>query len=689
MITPKKREKILSEVQERLAAGIKADEHNRSAALSDLKFKNGDDQWDSRVKREREVEGRPTLVFNQLPVFVDQVLGDQRESRPATKIHPVDNKGSVDSAKILEGLVRSIKYLSKADVAHDTAFQQAVDGGFGYWRVLTEYDEDSPFVQNIKIVPIADQMSVVFDPSAEQWDKTDAEWLFLYRRISNDVFAKKFPGKDPTPLQIKGVSGTIWYDKSNVTVAEYFKKKRKKVKMFQLLPGGEIVDQDKIDQYKEEGRILEELPEEGIPPGMWYVAQKREIDSYTIVRYLVCGHDILEDETEWPSKFWPVVPVWGKETNIQGKRYLRGLLRFAKDPQKAYNLSRNSEIEQYAMLPKAPKIVTPRMLEGHEEAWKNANKRVYPFLYVNPDPEMPGWPQDSIPPQVSTALAHSTATAREELKHTIGIFSPHMEKIPGNVPDRAFKRILGESDVGTYEFIDNLARALELEDRILIELIPHIYDTERVIRIRDIDGTTNPVEINKPVLMQNPQNPSSGPIERVLNDLTVGRYDVVVTMGPAYSTARAEAVEHMMELIRAAPNIAPFIVDKLAKSMDFQDAEVIANRLKAGVVPKTVMTPQELQTLPPSALKPPINPMMMARIQKDIAMAQKALADAEKSKAQAGHIQAEKTIMAMEALQNLAMSIMGQGPGQQRQQDQPGGLPQDVMSPGSGGLLNG
>src|SRR3990167_2624397 len=146
-------ESFLKTVRERYRLCIDADRENRERARMALSFRDLN-QWDEKTRNEREndIEGaRPCLVVDKLNQHVMQVVNDQRQNRVQIKVRPVDDKGDPEVAKIYDGILRHIQDRSRADVAYDTAFECAVDGGFGFWRILTEYCDPLSFEQDIRI----------------------------------------------------------------------------------------------------------------------------------------------------------------------------------------------------------------------------------------------------------------------------------------------------------------------------------------------------------------------------------------------------------------------------------------------------------------------------------------------------------------------------------------------------------
>lgn len=532
---------------------LELDQDNREKAQEDLKFLDGEEQWPADIKAAREAEGRPCLVINKLPGFLDQVVGDQRQNRPAIKVLPVDDTADPEIAKIYEGLIRNIENTSQADVAYDHAFEHAAGCGYGAFRVVTEYADDDVFEQDIKIKKIDNAFSVVFDPEAKEVDKSDGRFVFIIEDILRETYKERYPDKTPIEFDVKADEGLkSWCTEDTVRVVEYFKKEPI-TKTIYLLADGTVTD--KIQEGDE-------------------VVRERQVKTHKIVWYKIDGYQILEGPKDWSGKYFPIVPVWGKELNINGKRKIRGLVRHAKDPQRMYNYHRSSEVEVTALAPKAPYLLTPKQIDGFESQWQQAYKKNFPYLLFNHDPQEPGAPKRQLPGQIPTGDAHQVATANDELKATTGIYDASLGNRSNETSGRAIRERKVEGDVATFAYIDNLARAIRHCGRILVDLIPKIYDTERIVRLRGEDGKEEFVPINKTYV-----DPETGEVG-VYNDLTVGKYDVVVSVGPSYTTQREEAADSMLGFIKAVPQAAPMIGDLIAKNMNWPGAEEIAERLK-------------------------------------------------------------------------------------------------------------
>ncbi len=587
-LDPKEDDAILRLARKRLQHSSEADTEDREEAKDDLRFLRGraEDQWEQSVKNEREASDRPCLTINQLSIFHDQIIGDQRQNRPAITVRAVDSDGDPETAKVLTGLIRNIENISDAEVAYDHAFEMSSGCGRGNFRIITDYLDDDSFDQHILIKRIGNPFSVYLGPHNEV-DGSDAPYGFICEKMSIEEFKAQWPGVTPRDLDDPDEDLSAWSDKDQVIVAEYFYKKPNKQTLYLLADGTTTRDKPKKDSD---------------------IVKSRPINSFDIKWCKTDGYQMLEEPTDWPGRYIPIIPVWGKELVIDGVRCTRGCIRHAKDAQRLYNYFRSTDAETVALQPRVPYLLTPKMIGGYQTMWDKAHKANLPYLLFNPDPTMPGLkPFRELPPVTSQGHVEQLMLARSDLQQTIGIFDAGLGKKSNETSGIAIRARQRESDVGAFAYTDNLSRSMRHAGRILLDLIPRIYDTKRVVRIFNEDETERFVTINAP------GEDEKG--EPTLYDLSVGRYDVTVTTGPSYSTQREEAAASMMEFIKAVPPAAPIIQDLVAKNMDWPGAAEISDRLKK-VLPPGIAEPEEGEELmaEPMVEPPPPDPVMETKL---------------------------------------------------------------------------
>jgi hypothetical protein len=547
---------IIEEAKQFLKFCNDADTMNRQEALEDLKFVNGD-QWPVELQNSRNLESRPCLTINKLDTYCRQVTNQQRQQRPRIKVHAMNTSQQAAEAQVIQGIIRHIEVNSNADYAYDNAFDYAVRMGWGFIRINTNYVSEDSFDQEIYIDPVDNPFTVYLDPNSILPDGSDAEKAMITTVVSKTKFREMYPDADETNWSQRGTgdSQNEWIMKEDIRLAEYFYVWRKKAKLC-LLSDGSHVYEDELDQR--------EMDAAGIT-----LVSKRDSFKKVIKWKKLTGVQVLE-ERDLPGKYIPLVPVYGRHMIIGDKRKKFGMVRFGKDPQRMYNFWQTSLTESIALAPKAKWIMAEGQDEGHEQDWAAANIKSTSYLrYKQTDIEgrpapAPQRLQPEPPPAGVMAAAQGV---NSDMQAIMGIFDPN--QLPqGNISGKALNGQQQQIDLTNFDYYDNLTRSLCHVGKIILDLIPKIYDTERVMRIIGDDG--------KPELLTINQQDAVG---NVLNDVTIGEYDVVMETGPGYNSKRQEAVEAMTPILGADPALMDKIGDLWFRNMDFPGAETIADRL--------------------------------------------------------------------------------------------------------------
>jgi hypothetical protein len=570
---------ILSQARSDYDRAYEREKHNIDLAYSDLEFLAGDEyaQWDETEFKKRVDKSRPVLQVNRLPQFVHQITGDIRQMKPSIKVVPVDSGADEKAANIYAGLIRYVENRSDASAIYFRTADSQVACGIGHWRVQTEYADSSTFNQEIRIGPIEDGVAVLWDPDAVLPSKEDGGFCFVPVDMSKKAFESKYPNITASEFDDTAWShNTSWCTDDYVRVAEYWVKKPTKKVLALGLDGSisDVTDADAsaLDFHRAKGARIEER------------------DSTKVCRYLITAAAVLEGPEDWPGRFIPIVPVVGEETRIGRKIVRKGIVRDAKDPQRMVNYFESAHTETVALQPKAPFIVTELNVAKYQENWEQANTENAPYLPFQPDPLNGGAaPQRVQPPVSSQGINDGLARAHENLKGVIGIYDAGLGNRSNETSGKAIIARQREGDVGSYVYVDNFARAVRQTGNIIVDLIPHVYDSERTIRIMGEDGKIDVLEVNK---AKGVDPETGGTIYE--HDLTTGSYDVVATVGASYTTRREEAKEGMLALLQAVPQIAPVIMDLVAKSQDWPMADDIAKRVRA-TMPQHLIQMEEME----------------------------------------------------------------------------------------------
>jgi hypothetical protein len=566
---------VLKDALEQFQLIVDAEQENRELALEDKQFAKlgGKYQWPDKIWQDRFDESRPCLTINRMPQFLKQVINDQRMNKPSITVRPVDNQGDRLTARIFQGLIRNIEVSSNADRAYDMSFDDAVTMGFGYFRIVTEYAHDSTFEQDIKIKGVENAFTVYLDPD----DLFEPKFGFITDMVKRSVFKAKY-GFEPKPVPSGGLGESLqgWYDKDAVRVAEYWRVHTRPRKL--LLVTDAIGDQARA-VYEDEFN-----PQLAQQMGM-KVARDRMVECPYVEQYIMTGQEFGGDPTPWAGKWIPIIPVLGEAINVEGKRHLQGLIRHAKDPQRNFNYWRTVATETVALAPLAPWVGAKGQFESDNDKWATANRKPHAFLQYDPViDEATGEPIPVPPPQrqamagIPAGALQEAANASDDMKSVMGLYDASLGARSNETSGVAIQTRQREGDVSTFNFMDGFARdSLTHAGRILIDLIPKVYDTARVVRIIGSDDQPELVQINQMFM---------GPDGKPRNfDLSTGKYDVVVKVGPSFTTQREEVRSSMLDFIKMYPPAAPILGPFIAKNMDWPDSEKVSKMLQSLLPP--------------------------------------------------------------------------------------------------------
>lgn len=564
----------LHEMRERFKEAEEYWDDDRKAALDDIKFRAGD-QWPDEIVAQRVKDKRPCLTVDKMNQYIRQIVNDGRQNRPAIKVSPVDGGADIATAEIMSGMVKYIESRSNADTAYDTALDSSATGGFGYFTVDTEYVGDETFDQEIKIRRVRNPMSIIIDPDSTEADGSDMKFAFVIEDMDEDVFEAKYPNKKPADWETCDYSD--WYGEK-VRVARYWEVREEDRTLYQMIDNS-VISLARYTELKDAGIEIDSM-----------VKQKRNIPVRKVYHSLVSGKEYLEEPVEWVGKYIPICVVWGNEIDIEGKVTHSGIIRPAKDAQRLYNYSRSAFAERVALTPKAPWLAAEGQVEDYEDEWNTANTVNHSVLRYRPtalngQPVPP--PSRISPSDIPSGFQQDMQISEHDIQGAIGMYASSLGA-PSN--ERSGKAIMArqrEGDTGTFHYHDNLNRGIRQCGRIIVDLIPKIYDSNRVVRIMGYDGKTSEVNIN-------PMIPTASQKQglQMMYNLGVGTYDVTISSGPSYNTLRQEATESMTTMIQAHPELMNVIGDLMVKNMDWPGAEEISKRLHMVLPPPILQAEQ-------------------------------------------------------------------------------------------------
>ena len=573
MAQSKEHKELLKQARERLKDCVDDESIERSKMRDDLDFCTLD-QWDAQIRRERENDPngpRPCLTIDKINQYIVQVVNDMRQNRPAVKIRPVDDASDPETAKIYAGLVRHIEDVSDASISYETAGESSVKIGLGYFRIGTRYVGDDSGDQEIYVGRIPDTFSVYLGPHIMP-DGSDCDYGFVIEEMSVEDFERKYPGKKTSQEDFAdlGADMVSWRKEESITVCEYFYAE---------------YSTEQTDEYEKRTKRIK-----------WCK---------------LTGVEILM-ERDWPGRYVPIVEVVGREATVRGRRVLWGLVRPAKDSLRMNNYWMSAITEKIGLAPKIPFIGAKGQFEGVENAWKNANREnraylEYNAIDVNGNAIAP--PARVAPAPLEVAMVNMTSLIERAEKPALGMQKAAVGDTDSQQSGRAILALQKESDTGTFHFSDNLSRSIKHAGRIMVDLIPKVYDTRRVVRILGEDGAPASATIDPTMQAAHTQVPMPGGALKSIYNLGVGHYDVTVTVGPSYTTARQEAATVLTELANSAKDpVSGAVMRYLAvKNSDFHGSDEMTRMLKALLPPALQQEPSDGQ--------PQIPPQVAAQMQ--------------------------------------------------------------------------
>lgn len=571
-------EDIIATAKDRFAYAIERESHNKTRQKEDIKFaaSSPDDpwQWDPTTLRQRELHSRPILTINKLPLHIRQVTNDIRQNRPQVRFRPADDKSDPEVADILNGVVRHIEAHSQADMAYDCCVLNQVTHGEGYFRILNDYLSDTSFDQDIFIRRIDDTFRVHLDPDRLDPVGSDAKWGFIEDDLTEEEFKKQYPDADPVDWSFCGSDGWFINDGNTkrVRIVEYFEVEEREKKLLLWANGSTSFEGEPMP----DGVYMGELP----------VKDRKSTKCQTVWRK-INGQQVLE-KRDFPSKYIPILRAVGNEWKVDGKTYISGLVRNAKDSQRMYNVAQSAIVERVLLAPKAPWTASVEAIKGYEATWQTANTDPHSFLPYNHVDEagnpIPA-PQRTQPATVEPGLSQIAMGASDDIKAETGQFDASLGQKSNETSGKAIMARQREGDTANFHFGDNFAQTVRHAGVIILDMIPKVYDTKRIAKILGEDGDVATAELD-------PQLPQAlvetkddkGALKRIFNP-NVGFYDVYVTTGPSYTTRRVEAAEAMTQMVQANPELWTVIGDQIVKSMDWPGAEDMAERLKLTLIP--------------------------------------------------------------------------------------------------------
>lgn len=578
---------IVREAKERFKRTQSFEARARANYLNDIKFANADAyngwQWPNDLRRTRDLDDKPTLTINKTQQHNLHIINDAKQNKPGIRIRPTGNGATFEAARLFNGIIHHIEYISNAQTAYMNAVEFQVETGWGYWRLSVDYSGPETFEKEIFINIIPNPLAVLIDPDAKEKDKSDMLFALIFEDIEREQFKKMHPKYKDMDLNPALGAEDEWITRDHVRIAEYFRKVKRTDKFVRVkhpLTGALFQGfLSKLDKEHHDSIIAD-------PDTIW-----REVEVDEVEWFLIIGDEIAEKKI-WPGKYIPVVPLFGKETNIDGEMDRKGHTRALIDPQRMYNFWSSSATEQVALQSKTPYIAPAEAIEGYETYWESANvvnHSVLPYNGLDDEGNPIAPPSRQMPPEMARAYIDGLQIASNEMMMVSGQYQAMMGAPSNERSGKAITERQRQGDNATYHFIDNLGNAIRLTGKMLIDLIPKIYTEKRIMQIMAEDGEDIEVEIDpraQQSLVQHVDEDGKV-IKRIFNP-NVGRFEVQSDIGPDYGTGRQQTFEALTTIISQAPQLMSVIGDLLLRAADFPMADEAAQRLKRMTPPQAL-----------------------------------------------------------------------------------------------------
>ena len=569
---------IIARAHKRFKLCIEWEQDARQRFKDDIRFLFADsdnqEQWNAAVRARRQIQDQPMVTINKTHTHWLHVVNEGKENKPSVVVHPTGDQATYEAAQIIEGIVRHIEYVSDAQTAYDKAREFQVGGGIGYWRIVTDYADEDSFDQEIYVRQVPDPLSVYLDPHIKNEDGSDARYGFVFDDMPRDKAEAKFGAI--LSRQTFGAGELSWNRRDTVRVAEYYEVVESKEWLYAVEGDGGVEYVRESDIPAEARSMLKAAHDAGS-------AQRRRVDKRTVKHYLIVGDEIAESST-WAGKYIPIIRVPGEEIVMEGRLDRKGLVRYLKDAQRAYNYNASAALEFGALQSKSPYMAPVDAINGLENYWATANTQNHAYLPYNHADEngnpIPS-PERQQPPSTAPVYMDGMQTAERELMMASGQYEATFSEQGNEISGVSIERRQKQGSRVTFHFKDKEAKAIRFTGKQLIDLIPKIYDTKRIIRILAENGDEQQIQIDptqKTALQQN-KDDGEAKVSAIFNP-NVGKYDVVAKAGPNFETRREDAFNAMTQLLASAPELAQVIGDLYMGNADFPAADKLQERMR-------------------------------------------------------------------------------------------------------------
>ncbi|HAV2808290.1 portal protein [Acinetobacter baumannii] len=607
MTKEKDQDSILDEIKKNLKYAEDYWHDNYERGVEDKEFVTVKGaQWEDGAVARRTAEGKPSLEFNLCRAYCRQQINTQRQNRAQVKVVPVDNGADADKANIIEGLIKDTEESSDAESAYDQAAENAVYGAIGFFRIVTDYVSELSFNQEPRFMTVHNPHAWYISPQSKALDGSDARWAVGGEWVDKDIIEAKYGASAVVDFAMSEYSDWCNTEDKTVLIVEYFKIEEVSDELWML--------EDGTTNYK--SALLDEfgVSEDELKP---LVTNSRSTTRTEVKWYKASGSKVLE-ETVFPGKYIPVIPVYGEVTYIGEERYLHSLVHFAKDPQRLYNYWKSTEAQILQKNQDDILVVDPKGVSGHEEEWRDPSKfAAVHYKHIDDNQQSIPAPYRIGAAQPPVGVLNAAESAKVAITDILNMHAPIMGGDSQEVSGVAIGMRQRQSETAQFHLQDNLNKSIRHAGRILLGLYQALYTVPMVRRIIGADGEAKQINLFDKTA------------DGVLADVTIGRYDVRMDTGPSFNTQREQNFALMMQLLSMNPQLFSLIGDILLQNSPLLNAKEISERIRSTMPPQVLGKGEQID---PEQAKAQIQQLdqLVQKMTADIEMLQKEVNDKDK-----------------------------------------------------------
>ncbi|HFE8668170.1 portal protein [Acinetobacter baumannii] len=607
MTKEKDQDSILDEIKKNLRYAEDYWHDNYERGVEDKEFVTVKGaQWEDGAVARRTAEGKPSLEFNLCRAYCRQQINTQRQNRAQVKVVPVDNGADADKANIIEGLIKDTEESSDAESAYDQAAENAVYGAIGFFRIVTDYVSELSFNQEPRFMTVHNPHAWYIDPQSKALDGSDARWAVGGEWVDKDIIEDKYGANAVVDFAMSEYSDWCNTEDKTVLIVEYFKIEEVSDELWMLEDGTTNYKSALLDEFGVSENELKPL-----------VTNFRPTTRTEVKWYKASGSKVLE-ETVFPGKYIPVIPVYGEVTYIGEERYLHSLVHFAKDPQRLYNYWKSTEAQILQKNQDDILVVDPKGVSGHEEEWRDPSKfAAVHYKHMDDNQQSIPAPYRIGAAQPPVGVLNAAESAKVAITDILNMHAPIMGGDSQEVSGVAIGMRQRQSETAQFHLQDNLNKSIRHAGRILLGLYQALYTVPMVRRIIGADGEAKQINLFDKTA------------DGVLADVTIGRYDVRMDTGPSFNTQREQNFALMMQLLSMNPQLFSLIGDILLQNSPLLNAKEISERIRSTMPPQVLGKGEQID---PEQAKAQIQQLdqLVQKMTADIEMLQKEVNDKDK-----------------------------------------------------------